>query len=139
MYLAGEKEIFFAVERLGGARVVAPEAGKKKKGGKRTKGAKGKEVLWSVPGDLQVRGMILAGEGEEKRLYVVGAKGDWRTSLDAWQGKEGCVLRVVSIGDGKVLSEQAIPGLPVFDGISAASGRLYLSLTDGRIVCLEKP
>jgi hypothetical protein len=34
------------------------------------------------------------------------------------------------------LAEQGIPGYPVFDGLSAASGRLYVSLTDGRILCL---
>jgi len=117
MYLAGEKEVFFAAERKATAK---------------------KSVLWSTPGDIQVRGMLLAGEGAEKRLFVTGAKGDWVISQDAYEGKQGSVLRVMSVGDGKTISEQRLPAPPVFDGLSAAGGRLYLSLTNGRILCLGR-
>ncbi len=44
----------------------------------------------------------------------------------------------MSIEDGKTISEQPLPALPVFDGMSTAHGRLYLSLTNGRIVCLGR-
>ena len=94
------------------------------------------DVLWSTPGDLQVRGMVLAGEGDEKRLLVAGAKGDWVISQVAYEGKLGSVLRVISIDDGQIIAEHNLPGLPIFDGMSAARGRLYLSLDDGRVVCL---
>ncbi|MHC4249204.1 MAG: outer membrane protein assembly factor BamB family protein [Planctomycetota bacterium] len=138
MYLAGEKEIFFATPR---ASTPAPEAGTKETGGKkkrrRSRGIPNKPMIWSTPGDLQARGMLLqSGEETSARLYIVGAKGDWRTSLDAHEGKQGSVLRVVSVKDGKTLHEQPLPGLPVFDGLSAARGRLYVSLTDGRVLCL---
>jgi len=139
MYLAGEQERFFAAARNSAAAVVPPEdsasKGRRGKKGKPTGGAK-EDVLWSTPGDLQVRGMVLAGEGEGKRLFVVGAKGDWVISEDACQGKLGSVLRVISIDDGKILAEQSITGFPVFDGMSAAHGRLYISFADGRVVCL---
>jgi len=140
MYLRGEQEMFFAA-----ARTATPGAGPAKAPPRRAKGrrkpnagkpTRGKAYLWSVPGDLQVRGMVLAGPGEAKRLFAVGARGDWVTSRQAYEGKMGSVLRVLSVTDGKTLAERELPGLPVFDGLSAANGRLYLSLADGRVVCL---
>jgi len=139
MYLAGEQERFFAATRNTTAAVVPPSdaasKGRRAKKGRPADGAM-KDVLWSTPGDLQVRGMVLAGEGQEKRLFVAGAKGDWVISQDACEGKLGSVLRVISIDDGKVIAKQDLPGFPIFDGMSAARGRLYISLADGRVVCL---
>ncbi len=80
--------------------------------------------------------MLVAGEGEEKRLFVVGAKGDWVVSQDAYEGEEGSVLRVLSVADGSTITEQPLPHLPVFDGLSATSGRLFVSLANGRVLCL---
>jgi hypothetical protein len=142
MYLAGEKERFFAAVRNSTA-VVAPPTdassaapkGKRTKKGRAADGTK-KDVLWSTPGDLQVRGMVLAGEGQGKRLFVAGAKGDWVISQDAYEGKLGSVLRVVSVDDGKIIAEHNLAGFPIFDGMSAAHGQLYVSLADGRVVCL---
>ena len=117
MYLVGEKEVFFAAER---------------------KETQEKSFLWTTPGDIQVRGMVLAGDGTEKRLFVAGAKGDWVISQEAYEGKLGSVLRVISIDDGRIMAEHELPGLPIFDGVSAARGRLYLSLTSGRVLCLGR-
>jgi len=135
MYLQGEKEYFFATARSKTAAAVEePVRGKRQK---RKAALQPKQnSIWSVPGDLQVRGMLVAGEGEEKRLFVVGAKGDWVISQDAYEGKEGCVLRVISVKDGRTVSEQPLPHLPVFDGLSAGGGRLFVSLADGRVSCL---
>jgi hypothetical protein len=124
MYLAGEKEVFFAAERTTEPTDMSAKAPPKK------------SLLWSTPGDIQARGMVLAGEGADKRLFVTGAKGDWVISQDAYEGKLGSILRVMSVEDGKTISEQRLPSIPVFDGMSAAQGRLYISLTNGRILCL---
>ena len=80
--------------------------------------------------------MVLAGEGKDKRLFVAGAKGDWVVSQDAYEGKLGTVLRVISIDDGKIIAEHNLPGFPLFDGMSAARGHLFISFADGRVVCL---
>ncbi len=136
MYLQGEKEYFFATARTKTAATagVAEPRGKRQK---RKAALQPKQnSIWSVPGDLRVRGMVVAGEGDEKRLFVVGAKGDWVVSQDAYEGKEGSLLRVMSVKDGSTIAEQPLAGLPVFDGLSAAGGRLFISLTDGRVLCL---
>jgi len=72
----------------------------------------------------------------EKRLFIARAEGDRVTSRDAYEGKQGIVLRVGSIKGGSTIAEQPLTGLPVSDGVSAANGRLYLSLRDGRVLCL---
>ena len=140
MYLQGEQEMFFAAARSASEAPAAPDAGAKRKGrGKKpkTKAKPGrKPVLWSVPGDLQVRGMVLAGQGKDQRLIVAGAKGDWVTSPDAYEGKLGAVLRVLSVEDGKTLAEINLPAPPAYDGMSAADGKLYLTTRDGRLICL---
>jgi hypothetical protein len=138
IYLAGEKEVFFAAAKTTEAAATpSPPASEGNRSGKRKRRLARKSYLWSVPGDIRVRGMLLAGRGQEKRLYVVGTKGDWVISRSAYEGKRGSVLRVLDIEDGKTITEQSLPGLPVFDGLSAARKRLYLSLTDGRVLCLS--
>ncbi len=134
MYLQGEKEYFFATARTETPPLKEPTAGKKR--GRRAARTPAQGALWSVPGDIQVRGMLVAGEDTEKRLFVVGAKGDWVISRDAYEGREGCVLRVISVKDGSIIAEQSLPHLPVFDGLSASDGKLFVSFTDGCILCL---
>jgi hypothetical protein len=45
------------------------------------------------------------------------------------------VLRVYSAPDGKMLTEQKLEAPPVLDGLIAARGKLYMSATDGTILC----
>lgn len=64
----------------------------------------------------EIAGVALAGE----RVFVVGSLGK---------------LVALDLGEGKVLAERDVPP-PIWDGLAAASGRLYLSTADGKIVCL---
>lgn len=57
-----------------------------------------------------------------------------QASLD---GENGSLLWSVSVTDGKILSKQKLDSLPVFDGMAAAGGRLYLSSTDGNLICFK--
>jgi hypothetical protein len=41
----------------------------------------------------------------------------------------------MSAAYGKVLGEYSLEAEPVFDGMVAAYGKLYLSLKDGSVVC----
>ncbi|MBT7059141.1 MAG: PQQ-binding-like beta-propeller repeat protein [Lentisphaerae bacterium] len=53
----------------------------------------------------------------------------------AFEGKKGIFLRMCRAKDGRRLSECPLPAKPVFDGLSAANGRLFLSLQSGSLMC----
>jgi outer membrane protein assembly factor BamB len=55
--------------------------------------------------------------------------------LDAWNGKKGGILWAVSRTDGSKQAEYKLESSPVFDGMAAAQGSLYLSTADGCVVC----
>jgi len=46
------------------------------------------------------------------------------------------MLWAVSTADGKKLTEHKLASPPVFDGLIAARGRLYLATRDGRLTCM---
>ncbi len=57
--------------------------------------------------------------------------------VDALEGKEGAVLWAVSTADGEKRAQCRLDAPPVFDGLAAAGGRLYLSTQNGKVVCLK--
>ena len=114
---------------------------------------KGIRYLWELerPG-LLANAMVLAGRNlflagppdvadEEKTYgYVFGADDEinrqMRRQEDAWRGNEGALVWAVSADTGQKLSEHKIAAMPVWDGMIAAGGRLYLSLTDGSVLSM---
>lgn len=56
----------------------------------------------------------------------------------AFRGEEGGRIWAVSKKDGKPVARHALEGVPVFDGMIVAGGRLILSMTDGRVLSLSK-
>lgn len=54
---------------------------------------------------------------------------------DALEGKLGGSLLAVSAADGRTLFEYHLESLPVWDGMAAANGKLYLSTIDGDVLC----
>ena len=85
------------------------------------------------------RAMVLAGD----TLFVAGPPAirneDTEDALQRWQGSQGGVLWALSREDGARLAEYELPAGPVFDGMAAAYGRLYVALADGSVVCLRQP
>jgi len=57
----------------------------------------------------------------------------------AWEGRKGGVVAAFSAKDGKKLGEWKLPSPPVWDGMAAAGGCLYVSLMDGKVLCLAAP
>ena len=53
-----------------------------------------------------------------------------------YAGKQGGVLWTASTKDGAKIAELRLPAQPVWDGLSAAHGRCFLSLRDGTVMCL---
>jgi len=109
-------------------------------------------TLWQAQIDLLARGMVLCGQV----LFLTGppdlfaaARGDvphpytpipaesLRLQREAMDGERGSLLWAVSAVDGKKLSETRVDGLPVWDGLIAARGRLYLTMQDGTVRCFS--
>jgi len=110
------------------------------------------KVCWQIESPpLLVNAMALAGENlivagppdvadESKMLgFLPGADDEVNRSLqaqeDAWRGGRGALLWVVSADDGKKLAQYKLQALPIWDGLAAAAGRLFVSLQDGSVVC----
>ncbi len=93
-----------------------------------------KPPKWAHRVPVRVRAMVLAGD----TLFIAGPpdalkEGD---ALAAFQGRAGAALWAVSAKDGQKLSELALDSPPVFDGLAAAGGRLWLSTLAGEVLCL---
>jgi outer membrane protein assembly factor BamB len=114
----------------------------------------GHKVHWqksSLP--LLINAMALAGKNlfvagppdvadETKMLgYLPGADDEINRQLraqdDAWRGKHGGLLWAVSADNGDKLAEYKIDSVPVSDGMSVAEGKVFISMIDGSVVCLE--
>ena len=54
----------------------------------------------------------------------------------AYKGHGPAILTAVSATDGKGLVSYQLAAAPVFDGMAAAGGKLYLSTVDGKVLCL---
>ncbi|HUW59085.1 MAG TPA: PQQ-binding-like beta-propeller repeat protein [Planctomycetota bacterium] len=85
-----------------------------------------KQPTWTLGmGSRQVEAMVLCGD----KLVVAG-----RIRGEEPADEKG-FLWVVSSADGKKISETPLETPPVYDGLIAAHGRLYLSLQNGELCC----
>jgi hypothetical protein len=107
-------------------------------------------TLWKGRIPLLARGMVLSdgvlfvagppdlfgvAPGDAPHPYTPASADALRPQRGALDGKKGALLWAVSVADGKRLSERKLDGLPAWDGLIAARGRLYLSTTDGTVTC----
>jgi len=85
---------------------------------------------------VRVRAMVAA----QDALFVAGPPdiADPEDPMAAFEGRKGAVLRALSTADGATLAEQKLDAPPVFDGLIAVSGRLFMCTTNGHVVCLGK-
>ncbi|MHC4403121.1 MAG: outer membrane protein assembly factor BamB family protein [Planctomycetota bacterium] len=108
---------------------------------------------WSEEIPFHVRAMVQAG----KTLFIAGPPdlideeavfGRAETAANralladqaaAFEGRKGALLWAVSTTDGRRLAARSLDYFPVWDGMAAADGRLYMALTDGRVVCMGSP
>ena len=89
---------------------------------------------------IRATAMVLAGGPEKEILFIAGPPDeiDPKDSLAAFEGRKGARLWAVSAEDGAKLAEYGLKSPPVFDGMIAAHGRLYISMDDGGLICMEK-
>ena len=92
-----------------------------------------KPPKWSVTVPVRARAMLLAG----KTLFFAGPPDvvDPKDPLGAFEGRLGGKLWAVSTADGTKLAAYSLDAPPVFDGLIAAHGRLYIVLRDGTVRC----
>jgi hypothetical protein len=85
---------------------------------------------WTAQLPLRPRAMLRAGDS----LFY----GGMPDTLEAKSGEPSAsigTLHRVSIADGQTLERVELPAPPVWDGLAAAHGRLYIATADGAIVC----
>jgi len=92
------------------------------------------KALWQQKLPLRARAMVLAG----KNLFVSGVPD--RIAPDdpfaSFEGRLGAELYALSASDGTTLSKTPLDSPPVFDGLIAAGGQLFMSTQDGRVMCM---
>ncbi len=91
-----------------------------------------RKLAESLP--IHPRGMLKA----DKALYLAGYPSE--STIGHFYGEpirdEGILIEV-DAASGEILSQTDLPASPVFDGMSAAAGRLYISLENGAVICME--
>jgi outer membrane protein assembly factor BamB len=97
---------------------------------------------WTRRIPMLVRAMVLTGEtvfcaGPSVKIDKIPHEpADVDPLAEALESKRGGSLLAVSANDGKTLARCDLQSPPVFDGMAAAEGRLYICCVDGRIVCM---
>ncbi len=101
------------------------------------------DPTWAVDVPHIVRAMVLTqpvNPDSGKVLFLAGPleQSEGQDPLAPYRGEGAGVLWAVSAGDGRKLAEWTLKSQPVFDGMAAANGKLYLAFTDGTMICLAK-
>jgi hypothetical protein len=94
----------------------------------------GQKPLWEQRIGIRVTALVRAADV----IFAAGSPDivDPRDPHGAWEGRKGGVLAAFAVGDGKRLAQYRLPAPPVWDGMAAAGGRLYIGTGDGGIVCM---
>ena len=105
---------------------------------------------WSESVPFMARSMVLTGDA----LFAAGppavvdetevnlhygdseVQAKMQQQMEAFEGRHGSILMAASKEDGKKLSAYRLQSSPVFDGMAAARGKLFLTMLDGSVLCL---
>ncbi len=95
--------------------------------------------LWQTNVPILVRAMLAASDGQGGEIVfsagvVEGSSSEeWETAA---RFESQAKLLVHSGADGGLLAEYDLPACPVFDGMSAAAGRLIVPMLNGEVACI---
>jgi len=103
------------------------------------------EPFWADEQSLIVRAMaltndklVVAGPPDLRKKEVgILAYSNEEESLASFKGEKGVMLRVIDKKDGRTVSEQNLDAMPVFDGMSVAHGKIFVSLKNGEVQCWQ--
>ncbi len=95
------------------------------------------EGAWEISVPMRTAAMTLTADV----LFIAGTPSavPAADALRAIEAEQGAVLWAVDPANGDRLAEITLEAPPVWDGMAATKGRLYISTTDGTIVCLGGP
>jgi len=91
---------------------------------------------WSMQLPLRPRAMLRAGD----MLFLAGVPAE-PTPGDphaTFEGRAGGMLHTASTGEGKPLAYRKLKSPPVWDGLAAAGGRMYMVAMDGSVTCMDR-
>jgi hypothetical protein len=95
----------------------------------------GKNYRWTRRLPVLARALVLA----DNTLFLAGLPDIFASDepAAALAGERGGMLCALASADGKMLARQQWDSSPVFDGMAAAGGRLYVAMMNGAVVCLK--
>ncbi len=95
------------------------------------------QPIWTQRVPIRVTAMAVT----QGQLVIAGPPDivDPDDPLAAFEARRGGRLRLVSTDSGSARGEFELDSPPVFHGLAAARGRLFVSLDNGKIVCLAAP
>jgi hypothetical protein len=95
----------------------------------------GERWKWSVDLDIRPRAIVRAND-----LLFLGGTPCSADQLDleaTYEGTKGGLISIMSTSNGEKIAEQSLNSPPVWDGMAAANGRLYISLENGSLLSLK--
>lgn len=130
VFYPGQKGYLLFADYIGDAdNGKASKARDTKKSGSRV-GSK-----WNIMLPVRIRAMTKA----DQVLFVAGPPDViGEDPLAAFEERGEGILQAYSANEGKKLSELKLNSQPVFDGLIAANGKLFMSTADGSVVCFGK-
>ncbi len=139
--------------KFGRAAQFSPAKGSGGGGGKQAKDSL-VEPKWTQDVPVYVRGMVLAGSNlfivgppdiiDEEQTFEGLTKDDPETHAllrrqdDALEGTDGSLLLIVDIDTGEVKRTIEVESLPTWDGLAGANGSVFLTTSDGNVICYGK-
>ena len=93
------------------------------------------KATWQQRVAIRITAMVRTAD----KVFVAGSPDvvDPKDPHGAWEGRKGGVLAVFNATDGSKLSEVKLDAPPVWDGMAATTGHLFISTMDGQVVCLK--
>lgn len=94
-----------------------------------------KPPTWHKWLPVRIRGMVET----DKTLFAAGPPDvvDKQDPYASFEGRMGAKLLAIDTKTGEVISQMTLDSPPVFDGLIAAGGKLFMTTIDGSVVCME--
>ncbi|MCB1230079.1 MAG: PQQ-binding-like beta-propeller repeat protein [Verrucomicrobiae bacterium] len=86
-------------------------------------------IQWQEEIPFHVRAMARAGS----TVFAAGPYGDAVRSMESFEGKRGGRIGAADTNSGEMLASYAVDSIPVFDGLVAANGSLFMAMKDGSV------